>query len=81
MKTAVVIVVVAGVVAAALAGAASGLDATSLLLLGAILAVGALAIALVRKMGAGTVAPARCRRCGGLISANAPFCKHCLKPT
>jgi hypothetical protein len=81
MKTAAVIVVLAGVIAAALAGATSGLDATSLLLLGAIVAVGALAIALVRKMGAGSVAPARCRGCGGLISATAPYCKHCLKPT
>lgn len=46
-------------------------------LLGLIAAVGLLAIAVSRRGERGLASPGRCRECGGLISPNAPYCKHC----
>lgn len=42
-----------------------------------IVATGALAIAIARRSDRGLASPARCAECGGLISPNAPYCKHC----
>lgn len=56
---------------------ARGLDAVALVILCAMIALGALAVAIARKTGSGGVEPARCRECGGLNSPNAPYCKHC----
>lgn len=70
-------IVVAGVSLAVLAGAGRGFDTVSLTILGGILALGALAIAVSRRAGTGAVGPGHCAHCGGLISPNAPMCKHC----
>ena len=77
MTRAVVVFVTVGVVAAAVLGYAVGLDATGLSIFVSLVAVGVLAIAVARKSGAGGAGPARCDSCGGLISPNAPYCKHC----
>jgi hypothetical protein len=58
------------------AGLAGGFDVVSVIILVLIVGCGALAIAVVRKSGAG-VRPAQCASCGGLISPHAPYCKHC----
>jgi hypothetical protein len=75
MKALVVVIVVVGVVACVGAAMAAGLDGTSGTMLGAIFVVGAVAIAGSRKTG--SIQPARCAECGGLVSPNAPVCKHC----
>lgn len=57
-----------------------GFDATALILFVALVAVGALAIAVARAKDEGMAAPAQCAACGGLMSPNAPYCKHCGEP-
>lgn len=59
------------------AGVAAGFDSYAVVVLALILAVGLLAVAVARKSGTGEVRPARCRECGGLLSPEAPYCKHC----
>jgi len=75
MKALVPAIVVVGVVACASAAIAVGMDAMGTGVLAAIVVVGAAAIAATRKMG--RVGPASCEECGGLVSPNAPYCKHC----
>ncbi|MBA3628408.1 MAG: hypothetical protein H0W55_01840 [Actinobacteria bacterium] len=70
-------IVAAGVTLALLTGVTRGFDTASLPILAGIVALGALAIAVARRAGTGTVGPGRCDGCGGLISPNAPVCKHC----
>ena len=70
-------VVIAGIALAFLLGLERGFDVTGLVIFSLIVGVGALALAVVRKSGGGTVGPATCGECGGLISPNAPYCKHC----
>ena len=77
MTRLVAIFVGSGIVAAAVFGYAVGLDATAISIFVSLVAVGALAIAVARKSDTGGTAPARCDSCGGLISPNAPYCKHC----
>lgn len=73
-------IVAAGVGLAVAAGVSRGFDAVSLTLLAGIVALGGLAIAVARRAGTGVVGPGRCAHCGGLISPNAPVCKHCDTP-
>jgi hypothetical protein len=61
-------------------GIAAGFDATTVILLILIALFGLMAVAVARKSGRGSVAPARCASCGGVISPNAPYCKHCKAP-
>jgi hypothetical protein len=74
---AVRILVVLGIVGAILLGLGLGFDSTSLIILGFIVMFGALAIAIADKARSGAVQPAQCPSCGGLVSPNAPHCKHC----
>ena len=55
-------------------------DATGYALLGLVLATGALTVAVLRRTKAGDVTPLSCASCGGLNSAQAPYCKHCGEP-
>ncbi|MGH2826225.1 MAG: hypothetical protein ACRDKF_04560 [Actinomycetota bacterium] len=77
MSLAVTVVVGLAVALAASVGVAAGLDAYAAVILGLILAFGCLAISVARRSGGRTIAPSRCAECGGLGSANAPYCKHC----
>ncbi len=79
MTVAVAVVVVVGVAASVVAGLAVGMDALGLVLLAFIVCLGGLAIALPAKLKAGGVRPVRCDECGGVLSAAAPYCKHCGK--
>lgn len=56
---------------------APGLDGYAAVLFALIVGVGTLSIALVRRMNKGSVAPSTCPECGGVLSAFAPYCKHC----
>lgn len=77
MSAATVGIVVAGFLAVGLAAVAGGVDATALILIALIVALGTLAVAVARRARSGTVEPATCPACGGLNSASAPHCKHC----
>jgi hypothetical protein len=72
-----VAIIVAGVTVALVLGLVTGFDAAGIVIFSLIVLVGALGVAAVTRFRSGEVAPARCRECGGVISPNAPFCKHC----
>lgn len=61
-------------------GVRQGFDATSAAIFAFSVVVGGLAIAAVRRSERGTVGPARCSSCDGVISDHAPYCKHCGAP-
>ena len=77
MTRAVTLLVIAGIVGAGLLGYAVGLDVAGITILACLVGVGALAITITRKSATGIGGPARCVACGGLMSPNAPYCKHC----
>ena len=77
MSFVAIAIVIAGLGVATVLAIAGGLDATGTIILALILATGCLAIAVVRKKGEGIVGPAQCAECDGLLSPNAPYCKHC----
>lgn len=80
MKGFVIGIVVAASAAVIALSIGEGVDAMGALILVLIALTGVVSIALVRKAARGSVAPAQCRRCGGLVSADAPYCKHCGAP-
>ena len=77
MSLVVRLLVGAGIVGAILLGLGLGFDSGALVILGFIVIFGGLAVAVADKAKAGLVQPASCPACGGLISPNAPHCKHC----
>ena len=77
MRILAAVVVVTGIVLAFLLGLERGFDLAGAVIFSSIVGVGALALAVLKKWGRGTVGPATCEDCGGLISPNAPYCKHC----
>ena len=80
MSTTVTVIVAVGLALALALGLAAGFDATGLVLFALLVLFGALSILAARKMGSGAAQPARCTRCGGLVSTTAPYCKHCGQP-
>ena len=80
MLQAVVTFVLTGIVAAVLLGLGVGFDPTAYLILGLIALTGLGAVMIARRFKAGLASPARCDECGGYISPNAPYCKHCHAP-
>jgi hypothetical protein len=70
----------AGLAVALGATVGGGLDRVGAVLLIVTGAVGALGIAAARRASTGAIAPRRCPECEGLLSANAPYCKHCGAP-
>ncbi len=78
--TAITVVIVGSAVALVL-GLAAGMDKVAIVLFGSVIGAGFLVVAAVGRMGSGTVAPGHCVSCGGLISPNAPYCKHCGETT
>lgn len=77
MKTVVMSIVLLGVALALYLGLSRGFDGPALVIFILIVSAGLLGIAVVTKWGAGGVQPATCERCGGVISPNSPYCKHC----
>lgn len=77
MTSATIAIVVLGVAAVAALTFGRGLDLVSLIILALIAGVGCLAVAAARRTKRQSIAPARCERCDGLISALSPYCKHC----
>ncbi|HJR45164.1 MAG TPA: hypothetical protein VJ927_06120 [Actinomycetota bacterium] len=77
MRATTVIIVVAGLALAVALGVGRGFDATAVTILVSIVLVGAVAIAVANRAERGAIAPGRCDSCGGVVSARAPYCKHC----
>ena len=71
---AIFVVGIAGIV---VGGLEWGFDATTLVVLALAVGVALMGIAVARKFAAGSVAPAQCPECGGLIAPSAPYCTHC----
>lgn len=69
-----------GVLGAILLGIGMAFDVTALVILALILLVGGIGLGAVAKIRKGTVEPGICPACGGLVSPNAPYCKHCNEP-
>ena len=69
--------VVLGVAVAIYFGLVAGFDLTALIIFTLIVLVGLLAVVVTRKSGQGKIGPAYCKECGGVVSPNAPYCKHC----
>ncbi len=80
MTAGVIGFIAVSMVVVAIFGVAGGFDPLALVLLVAIAACGALAIALAHRMRTGRIGPVLCGECGGAISSNAPYCKHCNAP-
>ena len=77
MSAAVTVLVLVAIVFAVSIGVVAGLDLYAGVILGLILVFGALALAVARRSSVGAIGPSRCRQCGGVLSPNAPYCKHC----
>ena len=77
MSRFVTIFVVLSIVVAIALGIGAGFDVAALAMLATAIAVGLLAVVVARKSETDAISPATCSACGGLMSPNAPYCKHC----
>lgn len=73
----VTIFVVVSLIEAVVLGVGVGFDVPAFAILVSMVGLGVLAIVIARKSEGGAVGPASCSSCGGLMSPNAPYCKHC----
>ena len=80
MSRFVTIFVVLSIIEAIVLGVGVGLDVAALSILATMIALGVLAIVIARKSETDAIGPATCSACGGLMSPNAPYCKHCGEP-
>ena len=80
MSRFVTIFVVLSIIEAIVLGIAVGFDVAALSILVTLIAVGVLAVVVARKSETDAIGPATCAACGGLMSPNAPYCKHCGEP-
>jgi hypothetical protein len=80
VTAAVTAFIVVALAIAAIFGVAAGLDPVAVILFAVIAAFGVLSIAIARRMRTGAIGPVVCSECGGVISAGAPYCKHCNAP-
>ena len=80
MTLGVAVFVGSGILAAILLGIGVGFDVTAMVILALIVAVGLAAVSIASKFSTGEIEPAYCPACGGTLSPNAPYCKHCLEP-
>ena len=77
MTAAVTALVVLGIAVVFALGLAAGFDPTAVAIAAFVILFGFLAVVAARKARSGAVTPADCPECGGLVSPNAPYCKHC----
>lgn len=76
---AIALVAVGIALVVSIAFAADG-DLATVFYVAPVVLLGVVVIAAAVKMRGGTVGPRECDNCGGLISPNAPYCKHCGAP-
>ena len=77
MSAAVTVLVLVAITFVLSVGIVAGLDVYAAVILGLIVAFGVLALAIARRSSSGAIGPARCGKCDGIVSPNAPYCKHC----
>ncbi len=77
MRAIAIAIVLLGLALSGGLAVAGGLDLTGAIILAFVVAIGVLAIAVVKRSTTRTVRPGECPACGGLVSPNAPYCKHC----
>jgi hypothetical protein len=77
VSTFVAVIVLLAIVFVLSVGLAAGLDVFAAALLAFIVFVGGLALAAAWRTRSKRVGPARCPHCDGVVSPNAPYCKHC----
>ena len=76
MKRFTAVVLVLGIAFVAILAASFGrLDPGGIVILIAIVAIAALGFAALRRTA--SISPERCGECDGVVSAHAPYCKHC----
>ena len=76
----VAVIFAAGIAAIAAGGIRWGFDATTVVLLALAIGVALVGIAVARRFASGTVEPAQCSECGGVVAPSSPYCKHCGAP-
>jgi hypothetical protein len=77
MSAAVTVLILVAIAFVVSVGIGAGLDVYAAVILGLIVAFGALALAIARRSRSGAIGPARCPGCEGVVSPNAPYCKRC----
>ena len=77
MRSVAVAIVLLGIALSIGLAMVGGVDMTGVVILSLVIGMGGLAIAVVSRSSTGQVQPAECPSCGGLVSPNAPYCKHC----
>lgn len=80
LSTFAIAIVVVGIALVVSLAFAAGVDTASILYVAPVVLLGFVVIAAAAKMRAGRVRPYECTNCGGLISPNSPYCKHCGAP-
>lgn len=80
LNTIIAGVVIAGIVYTTALALTGNLDVYAAVVFALVVATGVLAIAIVRRSSKGVTGPVQCEECGGLLSPNAPYCKHCGAP-
>jgi hypothetical protein len=80
LSAAAIALVLIGVALVVSIAFAAGSDIAVVFYLAPVVLLGVIVIAAAVKMRGGGVRPAECADCGGLISPNAPYCKHCGAP-
>lgn len=79
MKAAAAAIFVAGLGFVGVISAAGGsYGLVEVMILAFVLALAGLGLTMLFRSN--SVAPAMCSNCGGVISPNAPYCKHCKAP-
>jgi hypothetical protein len=80
LSAAAIAVVLAGIALVVSVAFIAGADAATVLYVAPIVLLGTVVVGVALKTRAGKVRPAECPNCGGLVSPNAPVCKHCGAP-
>jgi hypothetical protein len=70
-------IVVAGIALVVSIAFIAGGDVATVLYVAPIVLLGTVVVSVALKTRGGAVRPAECWNCGGLVSPNAPSCKHC----
>ncbi len=79
MKAAAAAIFVAGVAfVGAIAAAGAQYGAVEVVILTFVLALAGVGLSMLLRSN--HVAPGTCPECGGVVSPNAPYCKHCKAP-
>jgi len=77
VSAAVIVLVLVAITFVLSVGIVAGLDVYAAVILGLIVAFGAMSLAIARRSRSGAIGPALCSKCDGIVSPNAPYCKHC----